>query len=126
MELNVSGAVVDRNETAEEAPESVDSLAEEKVKVDFIYEEKPVYDFIKRFFDIFFSNSFTRYSALSIASASLSVEDILIYIHVFLKKVAALHRQLLSKVDFVFFTSQNDSRNPMIITHQIILVSQTS
>ena len=55
MELNVSGAVVDRNETAEEAPESVDSLAEEKVKVDFIYEEKPVYDFIKRFFDIFFS-----------------------------------------------------------------------
>ena len=36
MELNVSGAVVDRNETAEEAPESVDSLAEEKVKVDFI------------------------------------------------------------------------------------------
>lgn len=55
MELNVSGAVVDRNETAEEAPESVDSLAEEKVKVDFIYEEKPVYDFIKRVFDIFFS-----------------------------------------------------------------------
>lgn len=55
MELNVSGAVVDRNETAKEAPESVDSLAEEKVKVDFIYEEKPVYDFIKRVFDIFFS-----------------------------------------------------------------------
>lgn len=55
MELNVSGAVVDRNETAEEAPESVDSLAEEKVKVDFIYEEKPFYDFIKRVFDIFFS-----------------------------------------------------------------------
>lgn len=55
MELNVSGAVVDRNETAEEAPESLDSLAEEKVKVDFIYEEKPVYDFIKRVFDIFFS-----------------------------------------------------------------------
>lgn len=55
MELNVSGAVVDRNETAEDAPESVDSLAEEKVKVDFIYEEKPVYDFIKRVFDIFFS-----------------------------------------------------------------------
>lgn len=55
MELNVSGAVVERNDTAEEAPESVDSLAEEKVKVDFIYEEKPVYDFIKRFFDIFFS-----------------------------------------------------------------------
>lgn len=55
MELNVSGAVVDRNETAEEAPESVDSLVEEKVKVDFTYKEKPVYDFIKRVFDIFFS-----------------------------------------------------------------------
>lgn len=55
MELNVSGAVVDRNETAEEAPELVDSLVEEKVKVDFTYKEKPVYDFIKRVFDIFFS-----------------------------------------------------------------------
>ena len=55
MELNVSGAVVDRNETAEEAPESVDSLVEEKVKVDFTYKEKSVYDFIKRVFDIFFS-----------------------------------------------------------------------
>ena len=55
IELNVSGAVVERNDTAEEAPKSVDSLVEEKVKVDFTYKEKPVYDFIKRVFDIFCS-----------------------------------------------------------------------
>lgn len=76
MELNVSGAVVDRNETAEEAPESVDSLAEEKVKVDFIYEEKPVYDFIKRVFDIFFS-----VLALIVLSPLFIIISVVIMIH---------------------------------------------